>query len=767
MSAACDAKTVHGYVTEAGSGEALIGVSVVDTLTRRGTVTNEYGFFSLNTQQVALCLRVSYVGHEAQILCFNAARDTTLTIALQGMTLEAVTIKASEDPNNRQQNLTTVVQIPVAQLAQVPTLGGENDVLKVLATTPGVTTGVEGTSALLVRGGSADQTMVLLDEAVVYNVSHVHGFLSMFNTDAIKHVSLYKDGFPARYGGRLSSVLDISMKEGNQEQWSGKLDIGALVNSVLVEGPLKKNQSSILFTARAGNFGLLRFPQRIAFAQQKRSDYYSFGFYDLNAKVNYRFNDQHRVYLSYYHGYDQKIGKEQSQPVTFRQECLQWGNTTLSARYNGIINPQLFAKATLAYVQYDYSLNKSGYLNTYQPDTSNFNYDQQQKAAINDISAKIAINYLPHPNHNARLGIDFTQHHYLPTAQIGNFSTRNSEQQHDTTFVNRQQVYAQELAIYAEDEWEINRHFRVQVGLHYSGFAVQQRYYQALEPRCNVYYALGDWAALKLSYSYMQQYIHLLTNYGIGFPVDIWVPATARIAPQNAHQIAISLDKSITQQQIDISLAAYYKKMAHVIEYRDGSSYLFNYTANWEDLVATNGKGEGYGLEAMIHKKTGVFSGWCSYALAYQQRQFPSLNKGTAFPYTYDQRHTINIVLNTRLGKHWSIATNFTYRTGRPFTIPIGVYGAENLGNYYIYDTRNNYRMPAYHRADVNINYQWYARKKIGTHTLSIGAYNVYDKVNVNRVELVRQTATTFQLYYRSLFPFFPFIAYSRNFSQL
>ena len=759
------AQTINGYITEAESGEALIGVQVVDTIAQKATSSNDYGFFSLSVNSKKAALRFSYVGHQSKMLYFELQNDTTVAVSLPNFTLNTVTITANKQQGVQQQILSGVISIPVTQIEKVPTMGGENDVMKVLATTPGVSAGIEGTTGLLVRGGSPDQNLVLLDDAVVYNIAHVNGFLSVFNTDALNNVSLYKDGFPARYGGRLSSVLDISMKEGNRKTFASKIDMGVLAGGFLLEGPLKKQQSSFLITARASTLGLLKLPDRIAFAQKKRNDYNGLSFYDLNAKINYRIDDKSRLFLSFYNGYDQNITKTQIPSVSLSQECLNWGNTTLSTRYSRIINPKLFGKAILAYVKYRYQLSNSGNNQTYTPDTLKTFYDQRNMSQITDLSAKVAFDYTPTSAHYLRFGADATQHYYTPNAQIGTFNSLINGTQTDTTLSNTQHVNAKEFAAYVEDEWQVYRHFKLNVGVHYSGFIVEKQYYQALEPRLNLYHAIGNFAAIKLSYSFMQQYIHLLTNYAIGYPNDIWVPATASVMPQNAHQVALSLDKTFNKLQIDAGLSAYYKKMNHVIDYRDGSSYLFNYTQNWEDLIATNGKGEAYGIEAWIHRKTGKLNGWANYTLAYNNRQFADINDGNVFAYNYDQRHTFNIVLNWTINKHYSLSANWTYRTGRPVTLPTNVYQADGIGTIYVFDSRNNYRLPNYHRADVAINYQWNSKKNNGTNTLSIGAYNVYNRANPHYLSYHNFPSGT-RIYQSSLIPIFPFLNYSRSFCK-
>lgn len=759
--------TISGTISDAQSGEVLIGATIIDSTYQYATSSNSYGFYSLSLPRLRKAkLQISYVGYQPDsiVLAHKPKSDTIINVRLQPQPLlQPVTVMANGAKNISGASQMSHLHIPMRQIKEVPMLGGESDVLKVYATMPGVSTGTESTVGMLVRGGSSDQNLILLDDAVVYNVAHINGFISVFNSQAIQNATLLKGGFPARYGGRLSSVMAITMKEGNKEHLSGEFAIGTASSRALIEGPLLHKKASFMLSGRLGSMALLRLPQRLAFNAGKRDSYYSLGFYDINAKVNYQISDSKRLYLSFYQGFDNRIDEHQRSNIDYDSNELRWGNITATARYTQVLNPKLFSKAILAFTQYHYQVNREGYHNAYLPDTVLATYKRQNASTIQDVSAKYALDYVPNNRHYMRAGVELTHHRYMPTILKGSIGNYENGLQTDSTFSNGSYMNGLEGAIYAEDEWQIGKRLTITGGLRYTNFVVQGNYYHALEPRMNMNIRLYKNAALQFSYGFMQQYIHALTNYALDYPNDIFVPATARVAPPKSHQWTLGITQHLPKSQIVLGVEAYYKTMSDLITYKEGSDDLFTYNSNWQDLLATKGKGESWGVEFLAQRQVGRINGWVAYTWSVNNRQFETINNGNVFPFRYDRRHQLNIVLNAQLGKHISLTALWSYQTGHAITLPVAEYSIEGLGGAMVFSDRNNYRMPDYHRADINLNYTVVSKRNGSSNVFTIGCYNVYNRANPHSL-FIRISSVKNSVYQTSLLPLLPYIQFSKKF---
>jgi hypothetical protein len=765
-----DRFTISGYIKEAISGESLIGVNVYLPDRRTGTVTNNYGFYSITLPASdSVELAVSYVGFTPEIIKIILHKDTELNIDLKSnIVLNEVTVTADRKEKQSESAEMSNVKLQVAQIKNVPSLLGEKDVLKVLQLMPGVQKGSEGSSGLYVRGGGPDQNLIILDDAIVYNASHLFGFFSLFNGDALKSVELTKGGFPARFGGRLSSVLEMNMKEGNKEEWHGEGGTGLISSRFTLEGPLVKNKSSILLSGRRTYADLIIYP----FLKEEKTGYY---FYDFNAKVNYDFGRKNKLYLSGYFGKDKFYMKNNDEYVK-ENVGFRWGNTTRTIRWNHLFNNKLFANTSLIFSNYSF-----GIYDKYKVEQENKNYYAEYYSGIRDFSLKYDIDFLPNTSHWIKAGVITVFHRFNPHAFIEEDIPRNIHLR-DEKYTN-----GIESGIYVEDTWQPVLSVKINGGIRFSHFLASKKQYYFPEPRLSVAWRLKSDFAIKSSYAAMNQYIHMISNTGINLPTDLWVPTTDRVRPQQSQQVAFGIVKDFRNPELAFSVEGYYKTMNHVIGYKEGASFLeLDDPAsaagnNWEDNV-TAGRAWSYGLEFLLQKKEGRLNGWIGYTLSWTQMQFDSLNFGKKYYARYDRRHDISVVAIYRLTDHITLSGTWVYGTGNAVTLPTSEYSIQqHLNNYSSprepdiryyagqivkeYSIKNNFRMRAYHRLDIGI--QFHKEKKWGERTWEISVYNVYNRMNpffyytdykvVNNKEygILKQV---------SLFPIIPSFTYSFKF---
>jgi len=661
--------------------------------------------------------------------------------------------------------------------------------LKVLQLLPGVQSGGEGQNGLYVRGGSPDQNLILLDGVPVYNASHLFGFFSVFNADAIKNVTLIKGGFPARYGGRLSSIIDISMKEGNMKSYHGAASIGLISSKMMFEGPIVKDKSSFAVSGRRTYIDLLARP----FIKNALSDgdgssgLFGYYFYDLNAKVNWRFSDKDRVFLSFYSGKDPfSFTYNDVDPDVYESEIstsLEWGNLTSALRWNHVWSPKLFSNTTLTYSQYDFGtgigLSSVDYI-----ETNNTDISTAYGSGIDDFAAKIDFDYLPSPNHFIRFGVSGIYHTFKPGETTLEFKLISDDGAFviDTT-LGQDKVNALEYAAYVEDDMKIGDFLKLNLGLHYSLYQVEDNNYQSLQPRVSANFRLPGDIALKASYATMQQYLQFLTSESVGLPWDQWMPTTELVKPQKSWQTAIGLAKTFNDKY-EVSIEGYYKEMQNVTAFKEGTGQFD--LKPWEELV-TQGQGKSYGGELFLQKKTGRFTGWLGYTLSWTSRQFDDKNGGKWYPYKYDRRHDISVVGSYKILKNLDISATWVYGTGNayslanstfysyyypdmPYTKDLKLNGPYYFSESQSFRNRNEFRMPAYHRFDIGLDFH-INRKKYKS-TWSLGAYNAYNRSNPFFLNVetdyqynedgTYERKTVLKQY--SIFPIIPSIAYRIEF---
>ncbi len=806
--------TLSGYVEDAQTGERLIGAAIYDTGNNKyGTFSNEYGYFSLTLPQGKHNLRVSYIGYRPLDTVINLDKDINLTFKLHSSTqIEEVVVTAYR--NEVKSSQTGAIDIPVNKVMSLPVIFGEPDLMKTIQLMPGVQSGTEGSNGVFVRGGGPDQNLILLDGVPLYNVSHLMGFFSVFTPEAIKDVTLYKSGFPAHYGGRLSSVIDIRMKDGNMKNYTGSVSIGLISSKFTLEGPTVKDKGSFIISARRTYIDILSKPvlDKISTRQTRREDltgtknifqpgYY---FYDVYFKINHKLTSKDRLYFSLYSGLDKAYFNVESEqrvdtidnPYTLTNNTvanLSWGNTIFALRWNHAFNKRLFMNNTLTYSKFFFG---TGMQNSKTFESENgYSYDYSSELnyllGIQDLAMDMDFSYMPNTNHYIRFGGQAIYHTFSPGSfdvSINNVENGNTLYTYDT-IINSEQLYAPEFALYAEDDIKISSRLKANLGLRWSMFNVRGKNYYSLEPRISARYLVNDNFSLKASYAQMTQYLHFLTNNTVGLPLDLWMPATDRIEPEHSWQASTGFSW-LWQNKYTVTGEVFYKSMNNLVEIKDGESVftlsMDNDNETWEDKV-TQGIGWSYGAELMARKDFGRLSGWISYTLAWSWRQFDSINGGEPFPYKYDRRHDLSIALNYKLNKNITLGAVWVYGSGTPVTIatyqildPMTLGANDELLSdndvYYtgidVYSGRNNYRLPAYHRLDLSANFT--KQKKRGTRIWSLGLYNAYNHINPFYTELYDKGMDTYYatmnyqpdyvLRVYSLFPVMPFISYRFEF---
>jgi outer membrane receptor for ferrienterochelin and colicin len=763
--------TISGYITDKKSKETLIGVQIANIKQNIGTNSNGYGFYTLTMKKDSVRLIVRFLGYSTKILDFYLDRNITYNIEMEETTsdIKEVEISAARKANRVSENTkVSSIDIPVQQIKEIPALFGEKDVFKVIQLLPGVQKGGEGNSGLYVRGGGPDQNLIILDDANVYNAFHLFGFFSVFNGDALKSIELIKGGFPARYGGRLSSVLDMRLKDGDKQNFHGEGGIGIISSRLTLEGPLKKNKSSFLISARRTYIDLLIQPFLPA---DTKGGYY---FYDMNAKLNYTLGDKDRLFLSGYFGKDVFYVKFNPSTTSSTKASIDWGNKTSTLRWNHVYGPKVFSNLSLIYSLYNFNVTA-----TSQESTDTFTL--KLLSGINDATVKYDFEIIPNPHHHIRTGLAGVYHVFTPQAVTLKVQ--------DTSFNNVRKFYAFESAAYLEDDWELNEKFKINAGFRLSSYVVDKQVFFNPEPRVNLRYTIKKDLSFKAGYSVMNQYLHLLSNTGAGLPTDLWVPATSNVKPQNSKQIAGGLFKDLEYKKEDyaISVEGYYKLSQNVIAYKEGASFTqvldpFSGSTDqktWENEV-TSGKATSYGAEFFIQKKEGKFTGWIGYTLSWTKLKFDSLNNGKEFWAKYDRRHDISVVGIYKLNDHITLSAVWVYGTGNAISLPVGVQlaipqpdpylskfnGPGNISSWFInqYVGRNEFRMAPYHRMDVSA--QFHKKLKHWDQTWEISVYNLYNRKNpyFYYVGQSQKDPSKTALEQVSLFPVLPSITYSFKF---
>ncbi len=763
--------TISGYVKDNGSGEFLIGSNVYIKEIMKGTSTNTYGFYSITIEKGDYTLAGSFVGYKDFEQKITLDKNLKINISLDPniITTSEVVISGERQDNNVQSSEVGRVEIPIEKIKKLPALLGEVDVIKAIQLTPGVQSAGEGNTGFYVRGGGPDQNLILLDEAVVYNASHLLGFFSVFNTDALKNVEMIKAGMPANYGGRLASVLDISMKEGNNKNFKFDGGIGLISSRLTIQGPIKKEKCSFIVSGRRTYLDLLMQPFLKKDSPFKKGGYY---FYDINAKINYYFSDKDRLFLSGYFGKDVfNLGGSES----FKNK-IDWGNATATIRWNHLFNDKLFLNTTLIYSNYNFNMGAE----------QNF-YEMKLHTGITDYSAKLDFSYLPSIRHNIKFGGQYTYHIMMPNSA----SARSDTTEFDLGGTVK--LHCHEAAVFITDDFDVTEKIKISGGLRYSMFfhtGPFDRYtltptgiisdtisyktgelikmYHGLEPRLAVKFGINAKSSIKASFTMNYQYIHMASYTSVSLPTDIWVPSTSLVKPQIGFQYSLGYFRNFADNMWETSFEVYYKDMRNQIEFKEGFSAVDNLKNNTDNNF-TFGKGWSYGGELFIKKRQGKTTGWIGYTLSWTKRKFPEINGGETYPAKYDRRHDISIVITQQLGKRWSISGVWVYSTGNAMTLPLSRYFLSgSIVNEY--SKRNAFRMPAYHRLDISATFS--SKDKPGRKfhwDLNFGVYNLYSRMNPYYIYFeTTGDLTTMNLETKakqvSLFPIIPSVTWNFNF---
>ena len=729
-------QTLSGHVQDAASGEQLIGATVWCEDTKQGVAANTYGFYSLTLPEGKHDIIVTYIGYTPQRFEIDLSSNIKMDINLiAGTKLKEAIVSAESLNKIEEQVQMSKMEIPIDQVKRLPAIGGEVDLLKVLQLLPGVQSGGEGTSGLYVRGGSPDQNLMLLDGVPLYSVNHLFGFFSVFNADAVKNMSITKGGFPARFGGRLSSILEIHMKDGHMKEYHADATVSIIASKLTVEGPIVKDKASFMISGRRTYLDLLINPL-IGLTNKNNPDVQTdprYFFYDLNGKLNWRIGSKDRLYLSAFKGEDD-FGIASSENYGISSSTLDfgldWKNAIQALRWNHEWGPRLFSNSTLTHSIYEFNTGVDF------TDISE-NFDSTRFAAlynsgIEDFAGRIDFDFAPNSRHYIKFGANWTNHTFSPgaTALELNFG---DVVDYDT-IIGPADIHSNEVFFYIEDEFELGERLKFNIGVHRSLLMVQDTSYNSLQPRVALNYRLPGGYALKTSFARMAQFVNLLTNEGRGLPTELWVPSTARIRPQQSWQVAMGIAK--TFGEIEVSLEGYYKEMDGLLSYKEGASFLFSLDTDWEDQV-TQGIGNAYGAELLVQKKFGPTTGWIGYTLSWSNRQFDDINSGNWYPFTYDRRHDVSFVVTHDFTENWSGSAVWIYGTGRALTLSestFSTYIPDGIGQgVYIFSAevpseKNAFRMSPYHRLDLSLTRT--REGDNGTRHLIFSVYNAYNNLN-------------------------------------
>ena len=713
--------TISGFLREGATGETLIGANIyVKENPALGTSSNTYGFYSLTLPRGRYTLVYSYLGFDDAERTIELTQDAKIDIALsEGKTLQEVVVVAEEGDENVAATRMGTVDVTTDQIKKLPALFGEVDVLKALQLLPGVLSAGEGNSGFYVRGGGPDQNLVLLDEAVVYNSGHLLGFFSVFNPDAIKNTTLIKGGMPARYGGRLSSVIDIQMKEGNNERFQVDGGIGLVASRLTAQGPLQKERGSFILSGRR-TYALDLAQPAIDQTDFAGTNYY---FYDFNAKVNHRFSDQDRLFLSGYFGRDVLNFRGAERDFSFN---LPYGNTTGTLRWNHLFNNQLFFNLSAIYNEYDFGFGGG---------QGDFAIDIF--SGVRDYNLKLDFDYFPDPRHSLKFGGQYTYHRLTP-----NIATATNGEQVFTN--NLEARFGHETGVYVEDDWKVSARLAVNAGLRYSTFTQLGPYtspfdetefaagepvvtYDGWEPRLSARYRLSDAASIKGAVTFTTQYLHLVSNSTSTLPADVWVPSSELVKPQRGIQYALGFFQNLRDNRYETSLEVYYKDLQNQIDYRE------NYVNNAADDLERQfvfGSGRAYGAELYLNKRKGQLTGWLGYTWSRTERTFPDIEDGRTFLAVYDRPTDISAVLSYELGRKWVLSGTFIFGSGQNFTPVRSLYVIS--GNLIQeYGPRNSARTPDYHRLDLAAVFTPRPEsERRFTSSWSFSIYNVYNRRN-------------------------------------
>jgi hypothetical protein len=738
--------TLSGYVTDAKSGESIFGAKVFIPSIKKGALTNNYGFYSLTVPsgKYVVEFRLSGVQTKKKEITLNSDVRYDMELGESIQDIDEIKVVANADQNTNSTQLGSH-ELDIDEIKTLPAFMGEVDIIKTIQLLPGVSSAAEGGQGFYVRGGGPDQNLVLLDEAVVYNAAHLFGFFSVFNADAVKNVNLIKGGMPANFGGRMSSVLEVSMNEGNNKKFRVKGGIGAISSRITVEGPLKKNKGSFVLSGRRTYIDLI---MKAAISDTSPFAGSSYFFYDMNLKMNYKLGDKDRLYLSGYYGKDKfNFGNIED---GFSVD-MPWGNGIAALRWNHLFSSKLFMNVTGTYTNYLFKFGSA---------QDQFRFELN--SGISDWGGKVDFSYYPSTRHTLKWGLDYTFHTFTPIS----VSAESNDVEFDTGLA--QKLISHESAAYVLDEFDLNEKIKINAGIRYStfqhvgpftryfkgdGISTQDstrtyekgdliQFYHGLEPRISGRIKLNKNSSIKAGYAYNYQYVHLTSLSAVSLPTDVWYPTTSKAKPQQGWQTSLGYFKNFNQNMFETSIELYYKGLKNLIEYKEGALPNDNVNDNTDNLLVF-GTGWSYGTEFFIKKKKGKFTGWIGYTWSKTERKFPDLNNGVPFPAKYDRRHDLSVILSYKLNERWVFSSAFIYATGNTLTLPSSWY-VQDQDLLFNYGPRNSTRMAPYHRLDLSAT--WYSKaykeqknletgetikvKKKVRSNWAFSIYNVYNRAN-------------------------------------
>ncbi len=773
---------LSGHIRAADSGETLVGASIWSQQLAKGSVTNVYGFYSLRIpkDQIegadSIDLQISFIGYETVLKRLSLANDQQLDFDLSpaAEVLEEFIVTDEGEQDWARRDQMGVEKVNIKQLKAIPMMLGEADLLKAIQLSAGVQTGNEGSAGFLVRGGAQSQNLILLDEATVYNPGHVFGFFSVFNSAIIKNARLFKGDFPARYGGRLSGILDVHMQEGNMRDHQVRGGIGLVASNLTIEGPLKKDKASYLFSGRRTYADLFVPLVNRALPEDAQRLPASF-FYDLNAKFNVILGKKDRLFISAYFGQDQVAGNYGKVIDNVPQNTydITWGNWTGTLRWNHIFGPRVFSNTSFIVSRFQYD---DAYI--FRQFTS-----YESGTSVYDYSFREDIDFFLNEQHHIRLGAQFTHYQIEPVdfqLRSGISNTDTNAVSSSTFLTDRQRYLGNEFAFYLSDDWTINSRLQLDLGLRWSGFyGYDKKFYHQPEPRASLKFKANERLSTQVSYARMAQYLHQVPNSQLSF-ADPWFLSNQYIAPETADQVSIGWKarflEHLTKSGIQITNEYYYKWLYDQLDYQNAAEYLF-IDENYHERLTT-GSGYSYGAEWSIAKTDGKFTGALNYTLSWSWRQFEDLNGGEAFPFTYDRRHVVHITGQYQLPKKWGVNANWTYRTGQALDLPLArffLFGTQfrDLELVPVYTDLNAFRMPAYHRLDIGFTKKFeHPKREKYSADLSFGVYNAYSRLNAFFIYYEDETVTDengnasvrFFANQTALFPAIPYVSYNFSF---
>lgn len=760
--------TLSGYVRDAQSGEALIAATIYIRELQLGAQTNTYGFYSVSVPPGTYSVLYTYVGYNNIEQQMALIESKTYNAEMQSQSeMQAVEVTDTRRDENVQNTEMGTLSLSIEKIKTLPVIFGEVDILKALQLMPGVQSAGEGNSGFYVRGGGPDQNLVLLDDAVVYNPGHLFGFFSVFNSDAVKNITLIKGSMPANYGGRLSSVVDVSMKEGNVKEFHAAGGIGLIASRLTLEGPIEKHKGSFVLSGRRTYIDMLVKP----FSKGTNFEGSGYYFYDANLKANFAFSKKDRLYLSGYFGRDKFTFK--SQTGSFNAN-IPWGNSTATLRWNHLFSDRLFMNASAIYNDYKFEFGGS------QSD-----FEIRLASGIRDYNGKVDFDYYSSFNHHFKTGFNYTFHKFIPNQVSG--KTGDTELKPDNSLIK----YAHEAGVYILDDFDLASWLKVNMGVRYSYFGqagpyTQYQYdinenktdstyfgagsvvksYGGWEPRLNLRFQLNPVSSIKASAVKSYQYIHLITNNGSTLPTDLWVPSTLLVQPQQAWQYALGYFRNFKDNTYEASVEVYYKDMKNQIEYRQG--YTPTTPVRDQELDYVFGNGEAYGAEFFLNKTKGKFTGWIGYTLSWTYRKFPDLNEGNRYPAKYDRRHDLTLVGTYERNKKWTFSAVFIYGSGNAITLPTNFYFIEQQ-LVPEYSKLNGYRLFAYHRLDLAAIYKPQPKKpRRWQSSWAFSIYNIYSRQNPYFLYADSKGNTSqgikMSVKQVSIFPILPSVTYNFNF---